>query len=44
VSIEVELNGLSSDASILESIEAEEVKADELLTQIPEAVNMQAAA
>lgn len=39
-----EILGLSSDASILESIEAEEVKADELLTQIAETVNMQAAA
>ena len=36
--------GLTSDASILESIEAEEVKADELLTQIAGSVNMQAAA
>jgi ferritin-like metal-binding protein YciE len=39
-----EILGLSTDASILESIEAEEVKADELLTLIAEAVNMQAAA
>jgi ferritin-like metal-binding protein YciE len=39
-----EIIGLSSDASILESIEAEEIKADELLTQIAGAVNMQAAA
>ncbi len=39
-----EIMGLSSDAAILESIEAEEEKADELLTQISETVNMQAAA
>ena len=39
-----ELIGLTSDVSILESIEAEEEKADELLTQIAETVNMQAAA
>src|SRR6202041_3705144 len=39
-----EIIGLSSDASILESIEAEEEKADELLTQIAGTVNMQAAA
>jgi ferritin-like metal-binding protein YciE len=39
-----EIIGLSSDASILESIEAEEEKADELLTQIAGMVNMQAAA
>jgi ferritin-like metal-binding protein YciE len=39
-----EIIGLSSDASILEGIEAEEEKADELLTQIADTVNMQAAA
>ena len=39
-----EIIGLSSDASILESIEVEEEKADELLTQIADTVNMQAAA
>lgn len=39
-----EIIGLSSDASVLKSIEAEEVKADQLLTQIAGAVNMQAAA
>jgi ferritin-like metal-binding protein YciE len=39
-----EIIGLSSDASILESIEAEEEKADELLTQIAGTVNRQAAA
>lgn len=39
-----EIIGLSADASILKSIEGEEVKADELLTQIASAVNMQAAA
>ena len=39
-----EIIGLSSDASILESIEAEEQKADELLTEIAGTVNMQAAA
>jgi ferritin-like metal-binding protein YciE len=39
-----EIIGLSSDASILEGIEAEEEKADELLTQIAGTVNMQAAA
>jgi ferritin-like metal-binding protein YciE len=39
-----EIIGLSSDASILEGIQAEEEKADELLTQIAATVNMQAAA
>jgi len=39
-----EIIGLSSDASILESIEAEEERADQLLTRIAEMVNMQAAA
>jgi ferritin-like metal-binding protein YciE len=34
----------SSDASILESIQAEEEKADELLSEIAGTVNMQAAA
>jgi hypothetical protein len=37
-----EIIGRSSDASILESIQAEEEKADELLTQIAGTVNMQA--
>jgi len=39
-----EIIGRASDASILESIEADEVNADETLTQIAGAVNMQAAA
>jgi ferritin-like metal-binding protein YciE len=39
-----EIIGRSSDASILKTIEAEEEKADELLTQIAGTVNMQAAA
>ena len=39
-----EIIGRSSDASILESIQAEEEKADELLTEIAGTVNMQAAA
>ncbi|MGB8833946.1 MAG: DUF892 family protein [Candidatus Sulfotelmatobacter sp.] len=39
-----EIIGRSSDASILESTQAEEEKADELLTQIAGTVNMQAAA
>ncbi|HEX4425834.1 MAG TPA: DUF892 family protein [Terriglobales bacterium] len=39
-----EILGLSSDAAVLESIEVEEENADELLTEIAEAVNMQAAA
>jgi ferritin-like metal-binding protein YciE len=39
-----EILGRASDASILESIQAEEEEADELLTQIAETVNMQAAA
>jgi ferritin-like metal-binding protein YciE len=39
-----EIIGLSSDASILKSIEAEEERADELLTHIAGMVNTQAAA
>ena len=39
-----EIIGRPSDAAILESIEAEEEKADELLTRIAGTVNMQAAA
>jgi ferritin-like metal-binding protein YciE len=39
-----EIIGRSSDASILKSIQAEEEKADELLTRIAATVNMQAAA
>ncbi len=39
-----EIIGRSSDAAILESIEGEEEKADELLTRIAGTVNMQAAA
>lgn len=39
-----EIIGRSSDASILESIQAEEEKADELLTEIAGTVNRQAAA
>ncbi len=39
-----EIIGRSSDAAILESIEAEEEKADELLSQIAGSVNMRAAA
>lgn len=39
-----EIIGLSSDASVLKSIEAEEKKAHELLTRIAGTVNMQAAA
>jgi ferritin-like metal-binding protein YciE len=39
-----ELLGLDQDARTLESIEAEEVRADELLTRISERVNTQAAA
>jgi ferritin-like metal-binding protein YciE len=38
------LLGLNEDAAILKSIEAEEVKADQLLTQISERVNFEAAA
>jgi ferritin-like metal-binding protein YciE len=38
------LLGLSADAEVLESIEAEEFEADELLTRISESVNIQAAA
>ena len=39
-----ELLGFDGDAEILESIEAEEVNADEILTDISERVNVQAAA
>jgi ferritin-like metal-binding protein YciE len=39
-----ELLGLDQDAAVLESIEAEEMKADELLTDISERVNLEAAA
>jgi ferritin-like metal-binding protein YciE len=39
-----EILGLSSDVSVLKSIEAEEVKADELLTGIAGTVNLKAAA
>src|ERR1700722_13302350 len=39
-----EILGLAEDAVVLESIEAEEANADELLTQIAGTVNMQAAA
>jgi ferritin-like metal-binding protein YciE len=39
-----EIIGRSSDASILESIQAEEEKADELLTEIAGTVNIQAVA
>jgi ferritin-like metal-binding protein YciE len=39
-----EIIGRSSDASILESIQAEEERAEKLLTQIAGTVNMQAAA
>ena len=39
-----ELLGLDRDASILESIEAEEINADEILTDISERVNLVAAA
>lgn len=39
-----EIIGLSSDVSVLKGIEAEEVKADEKLTQIASTVNMKAAA
>ena len=38
------LLGLNDDAAILKSIEAEEVKADQMLTQISERVNYEAAA
>jgi ferritin-like metal-binding protein YciE len=39
-----ELLGLEQDAVVLEAIEAEEVNADELLTEISERVNLEAAA
>jgi len=39
-----DLLGLPQDAAILESIEAEEVDADEILTEISERVNLEAAA
>ena len=38
------LLGLNEDAAVLKSIEAEEVKADQMLTQISERVNYEAAA
>lgn len=38
------LLGLSTDAEVLESIEAEEFEADELLTRISESINIHAAA
>ena len=39
-----ELLGLPNDAAVLKAIEAEEGKADQLLTQISETVNVQVAA
>jgi len=39
-----ELLGLDEDADVLESIEADEIKADETLTAISDTVNVQAAA
>jgi ferritin-like metal-binding protein YciE len=39
-----EIVGLAEDANVLESIEAEEANADELLSEIAERVNYQAAA
>jgi ferritin-like metal-binding protein YciE len=39
-----ELLGLDEDANVLESIEADEIKADETLTAISDTVNVQAAA
>jgi ferritin-like metal-binding protein YciE len=39
-----EILGLPADAAVLESIEAEEANADELLSEIAERVNFQAAA
>jgi ferritin-like metal-binding protein YciE len=39
-----EILGLAEDAIVLESIEAEEANADELLSEIAERVNYQAAA
>jgi ferritin-like metal-binding protein YciE len=39
-----EILGLGEDAIVLESIEAEEANADELLSEIAERVNYQAAA
>jgi ferritin-like metal-binding protein YciE len=39
-----EILGLAEDAVVLESIEAEEANADELLSEIAERVNYQAAA
>jgi ferritin-like metal-binding protein YciE len=38
-----EILGLSGDADVLEAIETEEIKADELLTEISNTVNFQAA-
>jgi len=37
-----ELLGLESDASVLETIEADEINADEILTEISERVNVEA--
>jgi ferritin-like metal-binding protein YciE len=39
-----EILGLTEDASILEAIEEEEINADELLSELAERVNLQAAA
>jgi ferritin-like metal-binding protein YciE len=39
-----EIIGLASDLSTLKSIEAEEINADETLTQIADTVNLKAAA
>ena len=39
-----EILGLTDDATVLEAIEAEEINADELLSEIAERVNFQAAA
>ena len=38
-----EILGLSTDADVLEAIESEEINADELLTEISNTVNFQAA-
>jgi ferritin-like metal-binding protein YciE len=38
-----EILGLSDDADVLEAIETEEIRADETLTEIANAVNFQAA-
>jgi ferritin-like metal-binding protein YciE len=39
-----ELLGMDEDAAVLESIEAEEVNADDILTELSERVNLEAAA